>query len=138
MRLISDLVNQPDPPRSITLLSGDVHHAYVSRLDIGDGGCPVHQVVASPLRQSVTPAVMRIYRVGVGAVGRWLGRRLTGLAGLEPPPVEWERITEPLFANHIATLDSTTAGTHLHIETAHQTRPSGPGELQSAVDLQLV
>jgi phosphodiesterase/alkaline phosphatase D-like protein len=137
MRLISDLVDRPDPPQSIALLSGDVHHAYVSRLEIGDGRCPVHQVVASPLRQSVTPAIMRIYRVGVGALGRWLGSRLTGLAGLEPPPVAWERLTEPLFANHIATLDSTSAGTHLHIETAHQKQPKGPGELQSAVDLQL-
>jgi phosphodiesterase/alkaline phosphatase D-like protein len=137
MRLIREAAEGPDAPASITLLSGDVHHAYVKRVDIGDGRCPVHQVVASPMRQTVTPAVMRIYRLGVGAPGRWLGRQLVRLAGLAPPPVTWTRVTEPLFANHIATLDSGSTGTHLRIETAHQTRPTGPGDLESAVDLRL-
>jgi phosphodiesterase/alkaline phosphatase D-like protein len=137
MRLITQLATQDEPPESITMLSGDVHHAYVSRLNVGDGRCPVHQVVASPLRQTVTPSVMRIYRAGVSAVGKGFGRGLTRLVGLERPPVEWERITEPLFANHIATLDSTGTGTQLRIEEAQQTQPKGPAQLRSALELQL-
>jgi phosphodiesterase/alkaline phosphatase D-like protein len=137
MRLIRQLATRQDAPESITLLSGDVHHAYVSRLDVGDPRCPVHQVVASPLRQTVTPSVMRIYRAGVGTVGQGLGRALTRLVGLESPPAKWTRLTEPLFANHIATIDSTGAGTYLQIESAHQTAPKGPGQLRPAIELQL-
>jgi phosphodiesterase/alkaline phosphatase D-like protein len=137
MRLVMQAATREEPPESIALLSGDIHHAYVSRLEVGDGGCPVHQVVASPLRQTVTPPVMRVYRAGVGAVGQGLGKGLTRMVGLERPSVEWERITEPLFANHIATLEAAGAGTHLRIESAHQEESSGPGELRSAIELQL-
>ena len=137
MRLIARLVARPDAPDSVTLLSGDVHHAYVSRVAIGDGRRPVHQVVASPMRQTVPPLLVRIYRVGVGAAGRALGRVLTRLAGLPPPPVSWDRLTEPLFANHVATLDSTGGGTHLRVETAHQTQPAGPAQLRRAFEMEL-
>jgi phosphodiesterase/alkaline phosphatase D-like protein len=137
MRLIAGVVTRPEPPDSVILLSGDVHHAYVSRLRVPDGRNPVHQVVASPMRQTVSPALMRVYRLGVGAPGRAIGRMLTRLAGLGPPPVRWDRLTEPLFANHVATLDSTGAGVHLRIETAHQTRPTGPAELRPAIDMPL-
>lgn len=137
MRLIAGVVMRREPPHSVTLLSGDVHHAYVSRLRVPDGRRPVYQVVASPMRQTVSPTLIRIYRIGVGAPGRALGRLLTRLAGLGRPPVEWDRLTEPLFVNHLATLDATGSGVHLRIETAHQTRPTGPAELRPAIDMPL-
>lgn len=137
MRLIAGVAMRDDPPDSITLLSGDVHHAYVSRLRVPDGCGPVHQVVASPMRQTVSAALKRVYRVGVGALGRLVGGMLAGLAGLKPPPVRWDRLTEPLFDNHIATLDCTDAGTHLRIETAHQIARTGPAELRTAIDMSL-
>jgi phosphodiesterase/alkaline phosphatase D-like protein len=137
MRLIAGVVMRREPPHSVTLLSGDVHHAYVSRLRVPDGRRPVYQVVASPMRQTVPPTLIRIYRIGVGAPGRAVGRLLTRLAGLGRPPVEWDRLTEPLFVNHLATLDVTGSGVHLRIETAHQTRPTGPAELRPAIDMPL-
>jgi phosphodiesterase/alkaline phosphatase D-like protein len=137
MALINEIADRNDAPDSITLLSGDVHHAYVERLQ-GRERCPVHQVVASPMRQTVTPGVMRMYRTGVGAVGRFLGRVVTRLVGLDHPRVRWERLTEPLFANHLATLESRESGTFLHIETAHQRQPTGPAELRTALQMELV
>ena len=137
MRLIAGVIMRDDAPDAVILLSGDVHHAYVSRLEVPQGRSPVLQVVASPMRQTVSPALQRIYRVGVGAPGRLVGRALAALAGLPPPPVRWTRLTEPLFANHIATLDCDRAGTHLRIETAHQEQDTGPAHLRPAIDLQL-
>ena len=137
MRLIAGVVKRAEPPDSVVLLSGDIHHAYVSRLRVPDGYGPVHQVVASPMRQTVSPALMRIYRIGVGAPGRAVGRLLTRLAGLGRPLVDWDRLTEPLFANHVATLDSGASGVRLRIETAHQTRSTGPAELRPFIDMPL-
>jgi hypothetical protein len=62
---------------------------------------------------------------------------LTRLAGLRRPLVDWDRLTEPLFANHVATLDSAASGVRLRIETAHQTRPTGPAELRPVIDMPL-
>ena len=138
VRLITDLARSDTPPDSITVLSGDVHHGYVSRLDLDGVATPVHQVVASPMRQSVDPVLLKGYRIGVGLPGRLLGRMLVRLAGLRPPPVRWERLGEPLFANHVATLDAGNGAVHLRIETAHQTRPRGPAELRLSSASRLV
>ncbi len=136
--LITDVARSDTPPESITVLSGDVHHGYVSRLALDGVGTPVHQVVASPMRQSVPPAVRKGYRLGVGLPGRLIGRALVRLAGMRPSPVTWDRVGEPLFANHVATLDVGNGAVHLRIETAHQTRPHGPAELRLATAGRLV
>ncbi|MBW3604622.1 MAG: alkaline phosphatase family protein [Actinobacteria bacterium] len=136
LRLIADAIRRADGPASVTLLSGDVHHGYVSRLQLNDP-TPVYQVVASPLRQSVDPMLIKAYRLGVGAPGRAVGSVLRWLAGLGPVPVVWDRVTEPIFNNHVATLDVSDAGVGLRIETAHQTRPHGPATLREAIARQL-
>jgi hypothetical protein len=130
INLISSVARSDSPPHSITLLSGDVHHGYVVRLNLDGVASAVHQVVASPMRQSVDPVLLKGYRIGVGLPGRLLGRMLVRLAGMRPPPVTWDRLGEPLFANHVATLDVGNGAVHLRIETAHQTRPRGPAELR--------
>ncbi|CAN5914860.1 alkaline phosphatase D family protein [soil metagenome] len=134
--LISDAAGRPDGPASVTLLAGDVHHGYVSRLEV-DGDTPVHQVVASPMRQSVDPLLLKAYRVGVGWPGRALGRVLARLAGLGPSPVRWERVSDTLFDNHVATITTDRARVDLRIETAHQTRSHGPAELREAITSRL-
>lgn len=134
--MIGDAAGRHDGPASVTLLAGDVHHGYVSRLDV-DSDTPVHQVVASPMRQSVDPLLLKAYRVGVGWPGRAFGRLLVRLAGLGPPKVRWERVSDTLFDNHVATITTEAASVDLRIETAHQTRPHGPAELREAITSRL-
>lgn len=137
LSLIAAAIRRPDRPNSVTLLSGDVHHGYVSRLRLNDP-TPVHQVVASPMRQSVDPALKKAYRVGVGAPGRAVGKILRRLAGLGRVRVAWDRVTEPIFDNHVATIEVSPDGVDLRIETAHQHRPHGPAELRAAITRRLV
>jgi phosphodiesterase/alkaline phosphatase D-like protein len=133
VNLMGNAALRPDGPASVTVLSGDVHHGYISRLDVPDATTPVHQVVASPMRQSVDPLLLRAYRVGVGLPGRLVASALARLAGLGPSPVGWQRISETLFDNHVATVTAATDGLDVRIETAHQTRPTGPAELRPAI-----
>lgn len=134
--LIADAARRADGPSTVTVLSGDVHHGYVARLHL-DGAAPVHQVVASPMRQSVEPLLLKLYRVGVGWPGRAIARALTWSVGLPPPDVRWERVSDTLFDNHVATIHTAHEGVHLRIETAHQRHPSGPAELHPAITRQL-
>lgn len=136
IRLVVDAARRPGGPRTVTLLSGDVHHGYVARLHV-DAGTPVHQVVASPMRQSVEPMLLKAYRIGVGRPGRAVARLLARLAGLGPSPVRWDRVGPTLFDNHVATITTSADEVELCIETAHQTRPHGPAELRPAITRQL-
>jgi len=136
LRLVLDAASRPDGPTSVTLLSGDVHHGYVARLHV-DADTPVHQVVASPMRQSVEPLLLKAYRVGVGLPGRAVARALARLSGLGPSPFRWERVSRTLFDNHVATIRAEARGVDLRIETAHQLRSHGPAELRPAISMRL-
>jgi phosphodiesterase/alkaline phosphatase D-like protein len=136
IRLVVDAATRPDGPETVTLLSGDVHHGYVARLHV-DADTPVHQVVASPMRQSVEPILLKAYRIGVGPPGRAVARVLARLANLRPSSVRWDRVSRTLFDNHVATITADARGVDLRIETAHQTRPHGPAELREAITQRL-
>jgi hypothetical protein len=136
LRLMVDAASRPDGPASVTLLSGDVHHGYVARL-LTDADTPVHQVVASPMRQSVEPLLLKAYRVAVGPPGRAVARALARLSGVGPSPFRWTRVSPTLFDNHVATISTDAQGVDLRIETAHQIRSHGPAELRQAIGMRL-
>ena len=74
------------------MLSGDVHHSYVARADLGPAvRTPVHQLTCSPIHNQV-PAFMRpLMRFGWSRAGRAgdarpgpVGRRAETAADLAP------------------------------------------------------
>jgi hypothetical protein len=95
-------------PASIALLSGDVHHGYLSEIGFGDGASVesgVYQVVSSPLRNALGLPERLALRAGWTRAGELVGRALTRLAGVEEPPVRWRLMHEaPWFDNHVSIL----------------------------------
>jgi hypothetical protein len=96
-----------DPPASVAVLSGDVHHGYLAKMDFGDGvKTPVYQSASSPLRNPLGLPERLIMRFGWTERGRRLGEALSRLAGIEEPDVRWHLVhTEPWFHNHISSLE---------------------------------
>ena len=92
-------------PASISVLSGDVHHSYVARADLGrDVRTPVHQLTCSPIHNQV-PAPMRpLMRFGWSRVAARAMRGLARSAGVPRPPVSWKRLAGPYFGNAVSTL----------------------------------
>ncbi len=69
-----------EAPASIVVLSGDVHHAYLSEVEFGTGasvGSRVYQAVCSPYRNPLGRGERRVVRAGFS---RWL-RLITQRAG---------------------------------------------------------
>ena len=104
-------------PRSITFLSGDVHHSYVSqvldRTDAGAGSAPgsaVLQAVCSPMRNPL-PRVMRFATAALsyGLAGP-LGVVAARSAKVPDAPFRWSRVKGPWFDNNIAVLEVTPTG----------------------------
>jgi hypothetical protein len=108
-----------EPPATVLVLSGDVHHTYVAPLAFPglDGvRSAVVQVVSSPLRNAVPRSVQRGFRFAASRVGERVGRALARSAGLGPPEVEWTLSTGPLVGNGLGTLhlDGRAAELALH------------------------
>jgi hypothetical protein len=103
--LLAQVGSGAEAPASITVLSGDVHHSYVARADLGaDVRSRVHQVTCSPVHNRVPTALRPLMRFGWGAPAARLGRGLARLAGLPPPGVRWRRVSGPHFGNAIGQL----------------------------------
>jgi hypothetical protein len=108
------------PPRSIVMLSGDVHHCYLAEVGLPSGtgaATPVWQAVCSAYRKDLSPRERGAMRFANGAPGRLLGRALARSAGVAPPPLGWRFVHEPTYDNQVATLELTPTEARLRIET---------------------
>jgi hypothetical protein len=96
-----------DPPASVAVLSGDVHHGYLAKMDFGDAvKTPVYQSASSPLRNPLGLPERLIMRFGWTERGRRVGEILSRLAGVEEPDVSWHLVHEaPWFHNHVSSLE---------------------------------
>ncbi len=107
-------------PHTITFLSGDVHHSYVSEvtrvagLAEGELRSRILQVVCSPIRNPL-PRAMRLTTTALSrGVASSLGRGLARAAGVPAPPWRWTRVRGPWFDNNLATVEITDTGLRLH------------------------
>jgi hypothetical protein len=96
-----------DPPSSITILSGDVHHGYLAEasFDGTDAKSRIYQAVCSPLRNALPSEKSHLQNVAWTKPAMFAGRLLSRLAGVESPDLTWRLTHEaPWFENHVATL----------------------------------
>jgi len=93
-----------NPPASVTVLSGDVHHGYLAEINLG-GGVTAHQAVGSPIRNHLPLPERLVLRFGWTKPGEFVGKVLAKLAGVEGTEVRWRLLErKPWFDNHISTM----------------------------------
>ena len=96
-----------EPPSSIVMLSGDVHHCYLAEVGFRPGTrarSSVWQAVCSALRKELAPHEQRVIAFGHSVLAERLARRLARGAGVAPLPLDWRVVERPAYANQIATL----------------------------------
>jgi hypothetical protein len=95
-------------PRTVTIVSGDVHHAYLAEVAFTKGTraqSHVWQAVCSPFRNPLDKRERRGIRATWSEPGRRIGRALARSAGVPDPPVRWRLAHDaPWFDNQIASL----------------------------------
>ncbi|MER5441795.1 alkaline phosphatase D family protein [Streptomyces sp. NPDC002790] len=106
--LIAEAGSGDAAPATISVLSGDVHHAYVAEptwpAGVAAPSAHVLQLTCSPVHNSV-PASIRVgFRFGWSRFGRALGRRFTRHARAGTPRIAWRRTVGPWFGNQLMTL----------------------------------
>jgi len=125
-----------DPPASVIVLSGDVHHGYVAEASFRDDAArssassrsPVYQAVCSPLRNALPNKKSRLQGAAWKRPAALVGRLLARLAGVKKEGVSW-RLThgKPWFTNHVATLDLNGRSAKITFEEAVLDGTGEPG-----------
>ncbi len=95
------------PPASITVLSGDVHHAYLAEVGFprsAEVRSAVYQAVCSPFRNALDNKERLTIKAGNSAGGAAITRGLSRLAGVPADPISWRLAEGPYFDNQVATL----------------------------------
>jgi PhoD-like phosphatase len=92
-------------PASISVLSGDVHHSYVARVDFDTPvTTPVHQLTCSPVHNQVPGFMRPLMRFSWSRAAAKGVRGLARSAGVRKPAWTWKREAGPYFGNAVSTL----------------------------------
>ncbi|MGF1599840.1 MAG: hypothetical protein ACFCVK_23495 [Acidimicrobiales bacterium] len=114
------------PPPSTVVLSGDVHFAYVARVDLGPDAGSAHQVVASPLRQVELTHERGARRLVMSRFGRRLMNGVARRSAASTAPVSFDLLDGPVFDNNIATLTYGAGGVTVGLDRAVAVRHGSP------------
>ena len=116
------------PPVTITVLAGDVHHAYLTEVAFPRGAgvrSAVAQVVASPMRNALGGHGRRLLRVGHSRAFAALMAPAARLAGVPRETIRWRGAGGPVFENNLATLELDGRRAEVLVERALP-GPDGP------------
>ena len=123
-QLIIDIAsgNCGDPPDSIVMFGGDVHHCYLSEVGLPSESGTVHSkvwhAVCSGLRKELQLSERLVLGFGHTWIAAKLGRLLAAAADVRPPRLSWRMTTRPRFRNQIGTLEIADGEVGLRIEQA--------------------
>ncbi len=117
-----------EPPGSILLVSGDVHHAYLCEIGFPRGSglqSHVYQAVCSPFRNPLSRAEQTQARIGWSRPVWALTRALARAAGGPDPEIQWRFLDGPYFDNQVASVTLDGRASRLKLE---KTKPGDPEE----------
>jgi hypothetical protein len=106
MGMVGERARGAAAPASISVLSGDVHHAYLAEVAFGERvDSQVWQAVCSPFRNPLDAHERRAVKFATTRAAKLLARGLARLAGVRRPGVDWSLNGRgPWFDNQIATI----------------------------------
>lgn len=97
-----------EPPSTVTVLGGDVHHSYLAVADLPAGSgarSAVYQAVCSPIHNALPPRFRRLQQLATSRAGVLLAVAAARLSGAGRPATGWRFTGGPWFHNMLATLD---------------------------------
>jgi hypothetical protein len=114
----------PDPPATVTILSGDVHFSFRSRAALAHEPTRprpvsrVHQIVNSPIRNVLTSPERRVIAAGLSRAGEYVGRMLRRSVGARRDQTRWDVEDGPFFANHMCLVEFSERNARMVLERA--------------------
>ncbi|HEY3333928.1 MAG TPA: alkaline phosphatase D family protein [Candidatus Limnocylindrales bacterium] len=92
-------------PATICVLSGDVHHTYVSEAAYRQPmESRVFQLTCSPMHNGIPLAMRAVFSLAWGRFASRLTRFLVRFARATPASIDWTTTAGPYFGNHLGSL----------------------------------
>jgi hypothetical protein len=157
-RLLTDLAAgrlaaQGDPPVSVIIISGDVHHSYLAAVDlpapagrerqrhnrpgqVAPRVSAVYEAVCSPFHQAMPPAMRFAQRLASTRASGRAGTIAATLAGARGPGMRWRITAGPWFQNMIAVLEFDGTAARVRFDRAAADASGAPG-LATAAEARL-
>lgn len=111
-----------EAPRSLIMLGGDVHHCFVSEVELPEGLPPtptkIRHVVCSGLRKELELKERLVLAFGHTRLAARLARRLAESANANRPRLRWRQVSDSHFRNQIGTLEIRRDRVDLRLERA--------------------
>jgi hypothetical protein len=105
-----------DPPATILMLGGDIHHAYLAAAEVPGAKSCVWQAVCSPFRNPLDRHERMAASIGASRpaerLAHWIARR----AGVKDTPIRWSLVQKPTFDNQFATVELRGRSAKMKIE----------------------
>jgi len=96
-------------PKSLLLFGGDVHHCWISQIELPDDAPPtktrIWQMVCSGLRKELQLKERVALQLGHTRFAAAVGRALVSTTRTAMPRLRWPSVTRPHFRNQVGTLD---------------------------------
>ncbi|HEX5302917.1 MAG TPA: alkaline phosphatase D family protein [Streptosporangiaceae bacterium] len=97
-----------NPPVSVIVIGGDIHHSYVAAVEFPAGTNPrsaVYQAVCSPMHNVLPEHYKRLHQLTTSRAGGVLGATLAKLAGAFQPRITWQITEGSWFHNMLSALE---------------------------------
>jgi phosphodiesterase/alkaline phosphatase D-like protein len=124
-------------PATISVLSGDVHHTYISEADYhGPLESRVYQITCSPIHNTIPLPMRLVFRIGWSKTVEHLVSFLDRWTRVPPLPIAWHHPSGPHFGNTLALLVLDGRSANVVLERAVQGKASANRE--SRADLEVI
>ena len=133
------------PPATVTIISGDVHHSYLTAIDLprtatrtssATRTSAVYQAVCSPFHQAMPPTMRGAQWLASTRASGLIGTAVAKLAGARVPSIKWRITAGPWFENMIAILEFDGRAARLRFDRA-TTDKSGTPHLTATCEASL-
>ncbi|HEY4227242.1 MAG TPA: alkaline phosphatase D family protein, partial [Candidatus Limnocylindrales bacterium] len=116
-------------PATICVLSGDVHHSYVSEADYPVPlAARIYQITCSPIENTIPFTMRMVFRIGWSKTVARFVRLLGRLTRVPPLPIYWHHPVGPLFGNMLSMLTFDAGSAEVRFEGSAPPDPDAPGE----------
>jgi hypothetical protein len=128
--LIGDVASgkRGDPPSTVLVLSGDVHHGYLAEVTLDNRAqSRIYQAVCSPLRNALPREKSFLQANAWTDLAALTGRVLARLVRIPEAPLSWHMTHDAaFFENQIATLELGSESATITFEKAVLDAAKGP------------
>jgi PhoD-like phosphatase len=108
------------PPESLLLFGGDVHHCWISQIELPEDAPPtrtrIWQMVCSGLRKELQLKERIVLQLGHTRFAAAVGRALVSTTRAALPRLRWRSVTLPHFRNQVGTLEIAAGEVGVRVE----------------------